>query len=407
MAITKTGAIFNSLVFGGVDSAEYGIYITGEGVYNAPERAVELVSVPGRNGAIAIDQGHWENVEVEYPAGAFANSQSEFATAMSDFRNAIVSQIGYQRLTDSYHPDEYRMAMYVEGLEVEPGRYDNGQVGEFTIKFNCKPQRWLTSGETAISVDSGDTITNPTMLDASPLIETWGYGNIKIGDQVITIQEVDVGDVLVGSASGQSTVDLNLTQLNDGDSINVSGATLEVTYSRRYPEVTKVTISNARDMVNCVASNTSSDVTLVINDLICSKGTSNTISASASATITIQKSSGAITTSRIEINVSVSYDGNNTLKMSQNHTSFTNVRASVDYNWPNIYGYSSKTALGHPMYIDTEIGQAYNADSGTPLSVDFAVNFGSDLPKLPPGDTEITFDNTFDDIQIVPRWWRL
>lgn len=67
MAI-KTGEIFNSLVFGGVNSADYGIYITGEGVFNAPKRAVNMVAVPGRNGSIAIDQGHWENIEVTYPA---------------------------------------------------------------------------------------------------------------------------------------------------------------------------------------------------------------------------------------------------------------------------------------------------------------------------------------------------
>ena len=89
-----TGAIFNSLTFGGVNSADYGIYITGEAVFNAPERAVEMVDVPGRNGAIALDQGRWENIEVQYPAGTFGMDAEEFGTALSNFRNAIVSQIG-------------------------------------------------------------------------------------------------------------------------------------------------------------------------------------------------------------------------------------------------------------------------------------------------------------------------
>lgn len=144
------GAIFNSLVYGGVDSADYGVYITGDAVFNAPKRSVELVSVPGRNGAIEIDQGHFENIEVSYPAGMFGDDQTDFRERLSDFRNAIMSQKGYQRLSDTYHPDEYRMGIYVDGLEVEPKHYN--EAGQFTLKFNCKPQRWLTSGEDPLDV---------------------------------------------------------------------------------------------------------------------------------------------------------------------------------------------------------------------------------------------------------------
>lgn len=148
MAITK--AIFNSLIYGGVDSADYGVYITGDAAFNAPKRSVELVSVPGRNGAIELDQGHFENIEVSYPAGMFGDDQTDFRERLSDFRNAIMSQKGYQRLSDTYHPDEYRMGIYVDGLEVEPKHYN--EAGQFTLKFNCKPQRFLTSGEEVITI---------------------------------------------------------------------------------------------------------------------------------------------------------------------------------------------------------------------------------------------------------------
>lgn len=145
------GPIFKTLTFGGVNSGDYGIYITGQGVYNAPERAVELVSVPGRNGAVPIDQGRWENIEVTYPAGTFGMTQEEFRVAVSDFRNAVVSQLGYQKLSDDYHPDEYRVAMYLSGLEVDPVNY--GRAGQFSLVFNCKPQRYLTDGDIEIDVE--------------------------------------------------------------------------------------------------------------------------------------------------------------------------------------------------------------------------------------------------------------
>lgn len=181
----KTGAIFNSLIFGGINSADYGIYITGEAVYNAPERAVEMVNVPGRNGAIVIDQGHWDNIRVTYPAGTFGKDQAEFREAVSAFRNAVLSQLGYQRLTDTYHPDEYRMAVYISGLEVDPTHY--GSAGEFKLQFDCKPQRWLTEGEQEITVGEWgetETATGETVTIENP------NGNLSLKSLNVAIEPV-------------------------------------------------------------------------------------------------------------------------------------------------------------------------------------------------------------------------
>jgi phage-related protein len=142
-------AVFKSLTFDGINSLDYGIYITGEAVYNAPERVVEMVSVPGRNGNIAIDQGRFENIEVTYPAGCFADSQADFADKVMRFRNALASRYTYKRLTDEYHSDEYRLGLYKSGLDVDAVRY--GTAGQFDITFDCKPQRFLLSGETAVT----------------------------------------------------------------------------------------------------------------------------------------------------------------------------------------------------------------------------------------------------------------
>ena len=106
MAVTQTGAMYKSLTFDNQTSREYGVYITGEAVYNAPERAVEMISIPGRNGSFALDQGRFENIEVTYPAGIFAENESDFAQAVSDFRNFLCSKKGYCRLTDEYNPSE-------------------------------------------------------------------------------------------------------------------------------------------------------------------------------------------------------------------------------------------------------------------------------------------------------------
>lgn len=150
MAIIK-----HSITFGGVNSADFGIFISGEGVWDAPERDVESVDVPGRNGTLLLDRGRWKNIEVTYPAFNAEPDLETFRANLDAFRNAIASQVGYQRLTDSFHLDEYRMATYVDGIEVKP--IINNTASEFELVFNCKPQRYLTSGEVVRDITQSGT----------------------------------------------------------------------------------------------------------------------------------------------------------------------------------------------------------------------------------------------------------
>ena len=129
MAIEQTGAIYKTLTFDGESSGTYGVYITGEAVYNAPEREVEMISIPGRSGQLALDKGRFENIEVTYPAGIFTDNEEDFAEGISNFRNFLCSRNGYVRLQDDYNPNEYRLAIYKSGLEVDNER-------RFTIIVN-------------------------------------------------------------------------------------------------------------------------------------------------------------------------------------------------------------------------------------------------------------------------------
>jgi len=208
-------AIFKALEFDGMNSLDYGIYITGEAVYNAPERAVEMVSIPGKNGALALDQGRFENIEVTYHAGCFADTQEEFARKVMEFRNALASRFVYKRLTDGYHTDEYRMALYKSGLELSPVRYSTAS--EFGITFECKPQRFLIDGDDPYSfitswegltdensvqladeqnrdiyggIEFGSTIANPTQFESKPLLKITGSGNVGIGSQIISVMDI-------------------------------------------------------------------------------------------------------------------------------------------------------------------------------------------------------------------------
>lgn len=164
MGINPTQSNFKSFTFDGVNSRQYGVYITGGGVFDAPERNVEMVEIPGRNGAYALDRGNFNNIEVTYPASIATYNETEFAEAVSDLRSFLCSRVGYVRLEDDYNPDEYRLAIYKSGLEVS---HDMLIAGEFDIVFECKPQRFLKSGEDPITIGE---YSDPVGTDNAPYL---------------------------------------------------------------------------------------------------------------------------------------------------------------------------------------------------------------------------------------------
>ena len=50
--------------FGKVSSREYGVFISGTGTFNKPERRVKKFTVPGRNGDLTIDEGAFNNLTI-------------------------------------------------------------------------------------------------------------------------------------------------------------------------------------------------------------------------------------------------------------------------------------------------------------------------------------------------------
>ena len=412
MAIIPTGAIYKSLVFDGEDSRNYGVYITGQAVYNAPERDVEMISIPGRNGSFALDKGRFQNIEVSYPAGIFADNETDFAEAISDFRNLLCSRNGYVRLSDEYHPDEYRMAVYKSGLEVEPAQL---KAGEFNIVFDCKPQRYLTSGEEAIDVDSGDFITNPTLFEASPMLEVEGYGTIVMGGQDIAIQNIEVGKVILHSPSTSAGVTLNVSLLNTGDAIYGNSSTqpevaltmkLSNTSSTLTAGIRSAGVTNGTGYVSKTNRYTSVvHVSPFTGDRISfTNGTGETITTTVPLQLEVN---GTVT--NCTLTLTTTYNAStDQITMSASRSGFpSGMTFQTYYKHPSYYGDSTKTLLPSPMYIDLDLGEAYGEVSGEMASFNNLVSLPAELPKLKVGDTGIAYDNTITDLKVIPRWWKI
>lgn len=203
---------FHFLTFDNKSSGEFGVWISGSGTFNAPARDVSMVSVPGRNGDLTFDNGRFQNITVTYPA--FISRR--FQPRVDDFRAWICSRKGYCRLEDTYHPDEYRLAIYKSGLNVTPTAYN--YAGRFDLAFDCKPQRFLKKGALPITFTAAGTIRNRMLYEARPLVRCYGTsGTVTINGVKISVTglsayvdlDCDLMEAYEGSTSRNGTTTLN------------------------------------------------------------------------------------------------------------------------------------------------------------------------------------------------------
>lgn len=206
----------NYFTFAGVDCRDFSLYINGHKTFNSPERNYSLYEVPGRNGSIAEDGKSFKNVELHYENSfIFENFDQNF----SNMKNFLLSRSGYQRLTDTYHPDEYRMAIFRKAIE--PAMNESNEVGAFDLVFECQPQRYLLSGEEEIVITPEDLtelggtfqLINATQCEAMPLIKITAPtgGVIQINDV-----DMEIGDLPTSiTSSNKMIIDSKLMDCYD------------------------------------------------------------------------------------------------------------------------------------------------------------------------------------------------
>ena len=194
----------NYFCFGERRSPEFGICIEKCPSFAAAARNVEKMQIPGRNGDLLIDTGTYANTVQAYEIW-FKNPSKNTTQAAGDIALWLLGSRGYVRLEDSYDPDIYRMAIFAGPLDVQNWMLVRGRA---TLEFECKPQRFLKSGEHALEIaQSGQKLQNQWM-PALPLIclKGTGKGRLLVGGSTIEITGM----------SGGVTIDSDTQNAYDG-----------------------------------------------------------------------------------------------------------------------------------------------------------------------------------------------
>lgn len=178
-----------TFIYNGRSSDDFGIFLTEEPTFITPERQATILQVPGRSGDIVVMEEAWKNYDQELKIGFGAKQGYNVQDEFYEISRWLNSANGYARLELSNEPDVFRMAYTVNGAEVTNHL---NRIGEATLTFNCRPERWLKSGEdkgssTNVKTVCGsnnpyvyayvgtpgplrNSIFNPTPFNAKPLM---------------------------------------------------------------------------------------------------------------------------------------------------------------------------------------------------------------------------------------------
>ena len=197
------------IIFNGISSQDFGLVVEKVPSSVHASRRGNLISIPGRNGVIVREDGSFDTYTQEYDVW-FSESKEYGSRSAYDMARDIAVWLlgasGFCRLEDDFEPEYYRLARYSGALDVDMILL---QCGKARLTFDFQPQRYLKSGEKAISYEGDSStvfsITNTTKFEARPLLRFTDTSPEPTREtQTLTMQENYVilpsGDVINASS---------------------------------------------------------------------------------------------------------------------------------------------------------------------------------------------------------------
>ena len=171
----------------GVDARSVGIYLQKPIVFSEAVPNIESKTIPGRNGDLIFDTGSYKNRSGSVSCFCL---QEDVETAVSSAGRFLMRKKGYRRLETSNDPNHYWMARVENSPQME---MRIRVLAPFDISFDCKPQRFLKSGENAVVFTASGSLSNQYGQTALPLITLHGQGTgtLTIASCVVDVKNLD------------------------------------------------------------------------------------------------------------------------------------------------------------------------------------------------------------------------
>jgi len=175
------------ILFDGRPSTDFDMIVTEYPVLSRGVRRGDAYQIAGRNGTQVREDGTFDNYTMTYKVGFPEDRGPSVTTA--EIAKWLLGSSGYCRLEDSFEPDFYRLARYAGPLNVEQllDKY-----GTALLSFDCQPERYLKTGEKAVTLfenvdlanlpdmSTSKKLNNPMNFTSRPLIRLTGRGEIAL-----------------------------------------------------------------------------------------------------------------------------------------------------------------------------------------------------------------------------------
>lgn len=171
----------------GIDARSAGIQLQAPIEFSEAVPVVEAQTIPGRNGDLIWETGSYENRSGS--ASCFC-LQKYVEKAISSAGRFLMGKKGYRRLETSDDPEHYWMAMVKNSPQIAMRLRT---LAPFEINFDCKPQRFVKSGENPIVFTTNGSLFNQYEQVALPLITLYGQGagTLTVGDCVVEVNTLN------------------------------------------------------------------------------------------------------------------------------------------------------------------------------------------------------------------------
>lgn len=164
---------------------DFGIIVTKKPNIPIPQRNVEYIKVPGRNGSLAIDEGTYDNIIIAIDCGFKDKSFVEKIDEIKAWLSGKEDKLIFSNDEEKYYP-----AQVVNSYDIIPSIKN---LAQFTVAFNCQPYKMsLNNGKKTIT--NSTSISNPGSLYSEPSLKVYGSGNLSVTVNSDTFSILDVID---------------------------------------------------------------------------------------------------------------------------------------------------------------------------------------------------------------------
>lgn len=160
--------------YGGVRSDQFDLRISAQNTEGSPSFDVEFHEVPGRDGELT--QSNDRLKPFNNPLYVTLHT-SNIGQRVDEINTWLKTDVRYKEMKKSWDPEYVYRAIVYEYFDLTDILI---KFGRATLPFRYHPLKYRADGLEPVEIEDGDTLINPEVRKAKPLINILGTGDITL-----------------------------------------------------------------------------------------------------------------------------------------------------------------------------------------------------------------------------------